>query len=119
MRSKRSSGLLCCALVAGALAGCGTAKPQSRLFTAVAQSGMSLDELRIRVRTFGSRFSGEMEAVADDIARQTTDTRIRLAMVSFKINGIPAIQAALFEPDPVAALLDAWVLLVQIELAVD
>jgi hypothetical protein len=106
-------------MLTGLLSACVTARPESKLLTKVGQSHLSVDELRIRVRTLSGRFSGEMEALADDLAQKGGDLRTRMAMTRFKINGIPAVQAALFEPDPVAALLDAWVLLAQVENAVN
>ena len=78
-------------------------------------SDMSVGALRIRVRALASRFSGLLEAMADDISARAGDVKTRHAMTQFKINGIPAMQAALFQPDPVAALLDGWVLLAQLQ----
>jgi len=116
---KRWGPVRCLALLAAVASACGTARPQSRLFEAVSRSNVSIEELRVRVRALAGRFSGLLEALADDLANRSRDPRVQLEMTRFKINGIPAMQAALFEPDPVAALLDAWVLLAQIEGAVD
>ena len=79
---------------------------------------MSPDELRIRVRALAGPFSGQIEALADEIARRSSDPQTRFAVTRFKINAIPALQSTLFEPDPVAALIDAWVLLAQLEDAI-
>jgi hypothetical protein len=79
---------------------------------------MSPDELRIRVRALGGLFSGRIEALTDQIASHTTDPQMRFELTRFKINAIPVMQAALFEPDPVAALIDAWALLAQLEDAI-
>src|SRR5262249_26331805 len=79
---------------------------------------MTTAELRIRVRALAGRFSGVLEALADDLSRRAADPAARLSLTRLKINGIPAIQAALFEPDPIAALLDTWVLLVQLDDAI-
>lgn len=72
-------------------------------------------QLRVQVRGLAPRFCGEFEALADDIAAGTTDPATRLAMLSFKINSIPQMQMALFQADPIAALIDAWALLAQLQ----
>jgi hypothetical protein len=65
---------------------------------------VSAEELRIRVRGLAGPFSGIMEEVADDFLTTTDDPDLRRRALMFKINGIPAIQRALFEQDPLAAL---------------
>ena len=48
-------------------------------------------------------------------AAAETDPSIREAAVRWKINSIPAMQAAVFQLDPLAALADAWGLCAQME----
>ena len=99
-----------------ASAGCATvAAPPSALMQKVGRSDLRPEELRIRVRAMAPRFSGQMEVLADEVARQEGDVATRQAMTRFKVNAIPALQAALFQPDPVAALLDAWALVAQLQ----
>jgi len=74
---------------------------------------ISKAELRIRVRALALPFSGMLEEAADSIIVETTDPEIRKLALMWKINGIPAMQAALFQPKPLAALLDAWALTIQ------
>ena len=98
------------------LSACVTATPtRSKLTQQVAKPKMSSDEIRIRVRSLAARLSGQLEELADDVIRSAPEPRVRFEMTRLKINAIPALQSALFEPDPMAALIDAWVLLVQLE----
>jgi hypothetical protein len=60
---------------------------------------------------------GVLEATADDIAARSNSPSVREAMIRFKSNAVLAMQGALLQPDPVAALIDAWALLVQMEQA--
>ncbi|WP_373044437.1 chemotaxis protein [Vulgatibacter sp.] len=101
--------------VALAQAACFTVgKGPSELQQQIGGSEMSPAELRTRVRSLAGRFSAELEILADELASRTDDPAQRLALTRFKLNAIPQMQAALFVPDPVAALVDAWALVVQL-----
>jgi hypothetical protein len=77
---------------------------------------ISAEELRIRVRALAIPFSGIMEEAADQFMKENDEPEwIRRALL-WKINGIPAIQRSLFVQDPLAALLDTWVLVAQMRL---
>ncbi|WP_342380794.1 chemotaxis protein [Myxococcus stipitatus] len=106
-----------CALLLAVLGGCSVATPRSELARRVGRSDLSVDALRSRVRDMARRFSGLLEVSADDIASRSGSASVREAMTTFKINAVPAMQGALLQPDPVAALVDAWALLAQLELA--
>jgi len=56
-----------------------------------------------------------VQTAADEISAAETDPSIREAAVRWKINSIPAMQAAVFQLDPLAALADAWGLCAQME----
>ncbi|WP_338867562.1 chemotaxis protein [Myxococcus stipitatus] len=106
-----------CALLLAVLGGCSVATPRSELARRVGRSDLSIDALRSRVRDMARRFSGLLEVSADDIAERSGSAAVREAMTTFKLNAVPAMQGALLQPDPVAALVDAWALLAQLELA--
>jgi hypothetical protein len=102
--------------LAGALAACATVEATpSELMKQVGRSDLRPEELRIRVRALAPRFSGQLENLADEVAAAVGDAPTRVAMTRFKVNAIPALQAALFQPDPVAALVDAWALVAQLQ----
>lgn len=87
----------------------------SALQLKVGGTEMSAGELRARVRSLASPFSGEIEYTADSLAAWEADTQDRLQLLRFKINAVPQMQMALFRADPVAALVDAWALTAQMD----
>ncbi len=89
--------------------------PRSELAERVGRSDLDVSALRIRVRDLARRFSGLLEATADDLAAQSASPETQRELLEFKANAVPAMQGALFQPDPVAALLDAWALLAQLQ----
>jgi hypothetical protein len=52
---------------------------------------------------------GEIERTADQIAAGTSDPAVRRAALRWKIDAVPALSAALFQPEPMTAVLDSWV----------
>jgi len=75
---------------------------------------ISAAALRVQVRSLASRFSGLMEEAGEEVLRDETDPVRRRNALLWLTNGIPAMQQALFQPDPLAALLDAWFLVAQL-----
>lgn len=74
---------------------------------------LSRAELRVHVRALALPFSGLIEDTADTILAESSDPDVRELALRWKINGIPAIQAAIFQPKPLVALLDVWALVFQ------
>ncbi len=89
--------------------------PRSELAQRVGRSDLDVSALRVRVRDLARRFSGLLEAAADEIASHSNSPEIARSMLVFKANAVPTMQGALFQPDPIAALVDAWALLAQIQ----
>lgn len=98
--------------------GCAMVPKRSELARTVGATKLPVSELRARVRGLAPRFSGELEEIADETSRSSENPETRLEMTRFKINSIPQMQLALFRPDPVAALIDTWALLAQLQDAV-
>jgi len=73
-------------------------------------------ELRLKTQHAAQPLSGIIEAHADMILADTVDPNVRKNALLWKINGIPAIQQAAFQPDPFLSFLDLWVLSVQMRL---
>lgn len=109
--------LLFTALLAALMTACTAMKAEQRspLFERVGKSEMSVGSLRIRVRDMARRFPGVLEALADDLAARSSSPAERERMIRFKSNAVPAMQQALLQPDPVAALIDGWALLAQMQ----
>ncbi|MCP3137518.1 chemotaxis protein [Pyxidicoccus xibeiensis] len=103
-------------VLAALLCACATLDaPRSELAERVGRSDLDVSALRVRVRDLARRFSGLLEATADDLAERSASPEVRRQMLTFKANAVPAMQGALFQPDPVAALVDAWALLAQLQ----
>ncbi|RYZ38886.1 MAG: chemotaxis protein [Myxococcaceae bacterium] len=116
MPSSPSCRVVTVVLLAALWGGCAALEPQrSELSTRVGRSDVSVAVMRARVRDLARRFSGLLEAMADDLSAHSGSPKVAGAMLRFKANAVPAVQSALFQPDPVAALLDAWALLAQIQ----
>jgi hypothetical protein len=109
-----------CAVLGVALlsTGCGAllrGEPASQAMSElVAGSQMSAGVLRVRVRALAGPLSGELESVADQVSAMSGSPAVAQAMARFKFEAIPTMQAVLFQPDPVAALIDAWAFLAQL-----
>jgi hypothetical protein len=65
------------------------------------------------MRSLVEPMAGEIERAADRIVLSTPDVAVKRAAIRWKIEGVPAIRAALFQPDPFTAVMDSWVLTYQ------
>lgn len=70
-------------------------------------------QIRLRMRALVVPFSGAVVDSADRILAGTTNRAAHREALLWKIEGVPAIRAALFRPDPYAAVVDIWVLTFQ------
>ncbi len=71
-------------------------------------------ELRFHVYRYESVFAAAVQTAADKIALEE-EAAYREVSIRWKINSIPAMQAAPFQLDPLAAFADAWGLTAQME----
>jgi hypothetical protein len=71
------------------------------------------NQIRLHMRALVQPFTGEIERSADEIAKGTSDIPVRRAAVRWKIEGVPALRTALFQPNPFTAVFDTWVLTYQ------
>ena len=71
---------------------------------------VNVNQVRLRMRSLVGPMCGEIERTADQIAAGTADPGIRKAALRWKIEAVPTLSAALFQPEPFTALLDTWVL---------
>jgi hypothetical protein len=53
---------------------------------------------------------GQVEQAADAIIAGTTNRTVQRAALRWKIEAVPALREALFQPDPLTATLDTWIL---------
>jgi hypothetical protein len=118
MKTIRKQNLLAVALVGVLLlgvivSGCSIAMPHRKMKTSVhSQEDMAAnyEQVRLRLRSLVGPMCGEIEQAADQISAGTTNAAVQRAALLWKIDGVPALRAALFQPDPYTALLDSWVL---------
>ena len=92
---------------------CTTKTPRQTKLMQETDLTISAATLRIQVRSLADRYSGLMEKAGETVLAQEDDPRLRRNALMWLTNGIPAMQQALFQPDPLAALLDAWFLIAQ------
>jgi len=72
-------------------------------------------QLRVWVYELTSRLAGRLESTADEIIDSSDDPVVRRAALEWKAAGVPALQRASFEPDPIVALSDLWLFTVQLQ----
>lgn len=70
----------------------------------------SYNQMRLRMRALVHPMCDEVEHTADEIIGGTTNRSVQLAALRWKIEGVPALRTALFQPDPFTAAFDTWVL---------
>ena len=68
------------------------------------------NQVRLRLRAMVGPACGEIEQTADQIIAGTTNAAVQRAALLWKIEGVPALRAALFQPNPYTAFFDTWVL---------
>ena len=94
-------------------AACSTSAPRQTQLMKKTDLTVSSAQLQVQVRSLADRFSGLMEEAGEEALEQTEDPATRRRVLLWLTNGIPAMQHALFRPDPLAALLDGWFLVAQ------
>jgi len=100
-------------LLMATFAACSTSGPQQTQLMKKTDLTVSSAQLQVQVRSLAGRFSGLMEEAGEEALEQTDDPAMRRKVLLWLTNGIPAMQHALFRPDPLAALLDGWFLVAQ------
>ena len=113
LRPRIILGALLLALVA---CGCRFAMPEHKMKASVhAQKDVpaSYNQIRLRLRSMVGPACGEIEQTADQIIAGTTNAAVQRAALLWKIESVPALRAALFQPDPYTAQFDSWVLCYQ------
>jgi hypothetical protein len=76
---------------------------------------MSATELRHRVNEVVIPMTRAVEKAADRVREESDDPGVRRRALRWKIETVPTIHRAAFQPDPFAALLDLWLLTVQLQ----
>ena len=103
-------------LLAAALAAasCSTAPPRQTAFMSGTEN-VDVTSMEVRIHAYGyaERFSARVETAADEILAVTEDADVARNALLWKMNALPAMHLAVFQPDPLIGFLDAWTLTVQ------
>ncbi len=113
MKSRELPIALLAVAVAIAATGCRFAQPEVKTQPggqAPKDISMTHNQIRLRVRALVGPMCGEIEQAADGIAAGTTNRAVQRAALEWKIEAVPAMRGALFQPDPLTALVDSWAL---------
>ena len=105
---------LCCLFLIGS--GCTISPERYQIDPRVhAESDISanFEQARLQMRGLVQPMSGVIVASANQILAGTSDPAIRREALRWKIEAVPALREALFQPNPMTALGDAWVLTFQ------
>jgi len=81
---------------------------QTDIMEKTGKISVSTAVLRARVNDLADRFAGTIERTADQIIAETDDDGARRHALMMKVDAIPAVYAAGFRADPLAAAIDAW-----------
>jgi hypothetical protein len=76
-------------------------------------------EMRQRVDEMVPPLLASVEQTTDRVRAEATDPAVRRRALQLKIDAVPVVYRAAFQPDPLAAMLDLWLLLYQMEDCLD
>ncbi len=89
--------------------GCGVSMRAPRIDSRAGAMAANVNQVRLKMRSLVGPMAGEIEHTADQIAAGTADPTVRRAAIRWKIEAVPTLTAALFQPEPFTAVLDTWV----------
>jgi hypothetical protein len=93
----------------GSSVGCGVSMRAPRIDSRAGTMAANVSQVRLKMRSLVGPMTGEIEHSADQIAAGTADPAVRRAAIRWKIEAVPTLTAALFQPEPFTALLDTWI----------
>lgn len=96
-------------VLVGSSVGCGVSMRAPRIDSRAGAMSANVNQVRLKMRSLVGPMAGEIEHSADQIAADTTDPAVRRAAIRWKIEAVPTLTAALFQPEPFTALLDTWI----------
>ena len=96
-----------------ASAGCCVTAPHRQQIETIHTRGdiaVNSEQARVRVRSLVQPLCGTIVEGADRILAESTNRVVRRQALLWKIEGVPAMREALFLPNPLLSVSDAWVL---------
>jgi hypothetical protein len=112
----RPFGLVIACTLALAASGCRIMAPKYKVDSKVHSEqdiAANSQQIRLRMRAQVQPLTGVIVAAADQIIAGTTNRAIRRQALLWKIDAVPALREALFLPNPMAAVFDAWAMTFQ------
>ena len=96
-------------VLVGFSAGCGVSMRAPRIDSRAGAMSAHVNQVRLKMRSLVGPMAGEIEHSADQIAAGADDPAVRRAAIRWKIEAVPTLTTALFQPEPFTALLDTWI----------
>jgi hypothetical protein len=93
---------------------CGGSTTSGRLREKVDSLDYPERELRLRLMDYTRLFSRSLARMTEEVLVATDDPSLRSRVLTIRINATALCQAAAFQPEPLAALVDTWSLTVQL-----
>jgi hypothetical protein len=100
------------ALVLAAVPACSVDIPAIKTDERVQKSedfAVTSEQVRIRARSLVEPLTAIVRDAADQILTSTQDPGVRRAALLWKLEAVPTLRAALFRPNPLLAVFEAWV----------
>lgn len=92
------------------ISGCNTTPPRPPLTADIAYQEVTVHRLRAMDYEYANRFGQQVSVTAMQIAASTQDAEVRDRAYRWRIWATPQARAAAFDQDPVAGLIELWVL---------
>jgi len=112
-------GLMTATLVSASFAACASfgrkpAQPDLEARPEI-RADYRVEALRTHLREYSITFAAAVDLTASAIQRRTADATVARNALLWKLNAIPEMRKACFRPEPVAALVDAWTFVHQMD----
>ena len=106
--------LVLCPLMACTGLGGNAAQPDLKSWPEI-RPDFRVETLRARLYEYSITFAAEVDLAASSIERQASDPTVRRNALLWRIRAIPEMRKACFRMEPVSGLVDAWVLVRQMD----
>jgi hypothetical protein len=100
-------------LIVLAVSSCANLPVESPLMKKIGGIDMTTSELRLRVRSLAMPIVSRVETASNRIIATSPDPAVRNAALLWKIEAVPIVYESILNPDPLIAMLDTWVFVIQ------